>query len=771
MLTGYDEPFTAPLSSATIPAPVPAPPAAAPSFQFSQEPSSEVVRLIPPEELPDLPPPVYDENAPVDMQADDLLHDEENNTVTASGDVMIVQAGRILRADTVTYDVEQDTVFARGHVVLNEPNGDIHYADYVELQDRLKNGVIADLRSRLADGSRFLAGEARRIEGNKTVMREAAYSPCEPCKTDPDKPLTWELKASKVTHDEEERRISYNNARLEFLGVPVLYTPYFSHPDGSIERKSGFLSPSGGYKSDLGIFVQGRYYWDIAPDKDATIGLMAMTESAPLLMAEYRQGWDRAEIRLSGGVTHAERKDNEAGVKLIQDEEWRGHVFADGRWDMNDKWRSGFDIAWASDDQYMRQYDFSSQDVLTSEIYAERFSGRNYAAGRLITFQDVRVREEQSDQPEVLPEIVASFIGDPNGVPLIRGRWDAEITFLGLQREGKDQDMNRLSLEGGWKRRMISDYGMVAQLDARTRADVYSVRDRDAVTPGSGQDNNIEESRMFSYIHGEASYPIINNMSRFQATVEPVASLTIAENINVNDKIPNEDSQDVQIDASNIFEPNRFPGMDRIEDKSRLTYGMRAGIYGYEGSRINTFLGQSYRLDDDDTPFPQGSGLDKQYSDIVGQVAADLGQDYRMDYRFQLSGDTFASQRHELDASGNWGRFSLGARYLFAKALEGTDIDESRQQLAADTGYYFTEDWQGRIGATQDLGENQGLRQAYVGLDYFGQCLSWSLTGQRNLTDESSGESNTEIIFRLGLKNLGEFEESALRQRRLAAYP
>lgn len=94
-------------------------------------------------------------------------------------------------------------------------------------------------------------------------MESASYTPCEPCKKNPDKPVVWQIKASEVTHDEEEHRISYRNARFELYGVPVAYTPYFSHPDGSIERKSGFLSPTFSLDSELGFSVGTSYYWPL----------------------------------------------------------------------------------------------------------------------------------------------------------------------------------------------------------------------------------------------------------------------------------------------------------------------------------------------------------------------------------------------------------------------------------------------------------------------------------------------------------------------------
>ncbi|MCF8496230.1 MAG: LPS assembly protein LptD [Alphaproteobacteria bacterium] len=715
----------------------------------------------PPQSLP-VPPAPKKEEEPVDFEADRFEHDDQNEVITASGGVHMVQAGRTLEADKVVYNLKTDTVMAYGHVVLTEANGDVHRAEEVQLENEFKNGVVKDLHSVLADGSRFAAVEGVRTDGKKTAMEDASYTPCDLCKNHPDRPPVWQIRASEVTHDEESRSVSYRNARFETYGIPVLYTPYFSHPDGTIKRKSGFLAPSAGYKSRLGGFARSSYYWDIAPDKDATFGVQAMTKENPLALGQWRQRWDAASLSLDGGVTYSARTDRIGGEDVRRDDELRGHVLADGLWDMTDQWRSGLNIEWATDEQYMRQYDITDRDILENEVYAERFSGRNYAVGRLLAFRDVRLREEREDQPGVLPEIIASFKGDPNSIPVLGGRWGVDASFLGLQRDGNDQDMNRMGLAANWYRRFISDYGLVGQADARVRADAYNTRDRSGVL-AAGQSDSSTETRLFQNIHLQGSYPVAREFETMQARIEPVVALTAVPNINVNKDIPNEDSQDVQVDAGNIFEPNRFPGLDRLEDQSRLTYGLRTGLYGYGGSRGEAFLGQSRRFSEDDNPFPAGSGLDRQESDVVGQLSGIYRDQYSLDYRFQLASDTLASQRHEIDAQGRWNALTLSTRYLFAKALDGTAIDESREQMRVGAAYYLTPKWRMRLGGTQDLGTSPGLRKAHAGLDHYGQCVFWSLSGERNLTDESSGESDVEITFRIGLKNLSGFEESKAR--------
>jgi len=716
------------------------------------------------------PPPVMteegsDEGEPVDLQADKMEHNDQTQVITASGNVMLEQSGRILRADRIEYNLLTDRVRASGDVVLNERNGDIYYADDVILQDKLKSGFVEGLKTYLTDGSRFQAESGERKNGVTTIMKTASYTPCEPCKEDPDKDPLWQIKASKVTHDEQEKRISYQNARFEVLGVPVAYTPFFSHPDGTVEQKSGFLSPTFGYKSDLGTFFGSEYYWGIGPDQDATFGITAYSNEAPLGELEYRQRWENASLKFSGGVTYSSREAQRGDTSYLVPDETRGYVFTEGLWDINEKWRGGLNVAWASDDQFMRQYDITSKDVLENELYVERFSGRDYFVGRFLSFQDLRVDETPVDQPKVLPEAQASFVGEPGSVPYLGGRWSFGTDVLSLVRGGTDQDVVRFGFDVGWYRRFVSDYGLLLTVDANARTDAYDVNDREVALIDTGRDPDSSAVRFFPQAYITASYPLTRQFEGgYQALIEPKISFAAAPNVEVlDDDIPNEDSQDVQLDTSNLFEADRFAGRDRVEDRSRLTYGLRTGLYDNDGSNVEFFGGQSIRFHQRDNPFPAGSGLDTRESDFVGQVSGTYKTNFYLNYKFQLNNKDFEPERHEVDTSLDLNRFSLSSRYLFASALDGTDITEGREQIDATLGYYLNEEWRARASETYDLGEDPGLRKASLGLDYFGQCLSWSVTGTRSLTTDIAGDNNTSVIFRIGLKNLGDFKESGFR--------
>lgn len=701
---------------------------------------------------------------PVNFWADTLTHDDQNQMVVAIGHVDFVHQGRRLEADEVRYDLAREVVTAYRNVVLTETNGDVHRVDQLEMTRDMRDGYVQALRTTLADGSRFTAKTGTRKNGRVIVMKDATYTPCEPCKLDPTRPPLWQLRAAKVTHDNVDKTVVYNNARLEVAGVPVAYTPYFSHPDGTITQKSGFLSPTFKLDSQNGTSVGARYYWAIDPSRDATFGSEFYTGQAPRLLGEYRQRFDDAQILLEGSATYSERTDRSGVDTFTVDNELRGHAKIKALWDMNDQWRSGVDIQAASDEQYFRQYDILSADVIDNQIYAERFDGRDYASFRALAFQDMRTSDRNTDQPNILPEIESTFFGDPGDV--LGGRWRLDASALGLERSGSGDDLTRVSSAVSWQRRDVLPLGLVTQVDTAVRADAYYAIDRDEEDAARSDKT---KTRLFPIVNAQVSYPLVKPMETVDILFEPIAAVTIVTNQDEDDSIPNEDSQDIQLDTSNLFEPNRFPGLDRVEDLSRVTYGGRLGVNAADGSGAEFFLGQSYRFQDDDNPFPHNSGLATQQSDIVGRVRLTYQDRMSLDYGFQLGDEDLESVRHELDHSMNFGPFSLNTRYLYAKAIEGIGIQGRRQQIQSYGVYKWTDEWQTRAGANYDLGEDDGLRKALLGMDYLGQCVTLSATAQRNLINESTGESSTELFFRIGLKNLGEFQTSGISLSSTAA--
>ena len=240
---------------------------------------------------------------PVLFKADQLRHERKLGIVVGRGNVEISQGDRVLRADTVSYNQKTDTLTATGNVALMEQSGDVLFADHVELSGDFKNGIVENIRMLLSDDARFAAVGGRRVGGDVIEMRKVVYSPCRTCLGSKTPPI-WQIKAFSVKHDKSEKIIEYRDAFLEFFGIPVMYTPYLSHPDPTVKRKSGFLAPRYGNDSELGFLLEVPYYYNIAPDKDATVRPIITSKEGVVLAGEYRQRFAKGRIKFEGSATH-----------------------------------------------------------------------------------------------------------------------------------------------------------------------------------------------------------------------------------------------------------------------------------------------------------------------------------------------------------------------------------------------------------------------------------------------------------------------------------
>ncbi len=689
-----------------------------------------------------------DTSAPVVLRADSLTHDSTRDVVTASGNVELAQGGRILLADTVTYDAQNDTVTASGKVVMLEPTGEVVFADYVELRDEMKNGVIHDIRMLFTDDSRLAANGAVRSGGDRTEMRKAVYSPCRLCPDHPEHPPLWQIKAARVVHDQKRRDIEYSDAFLEVLGVPVAYTPYFSHPDPTVKRRSGFLTPNFGSRSQLGFTVQSPYYFDLAPYRDATFAPIFTSKEGVVLAGEYRERTQRGQFEFSGSITRPRRRGDDG--ELIGGSETRGHIDGSGRFDIDNTWRWGFDAERSTDDTYLRRYGFRFENTLTSRLFIEGFRGRNYATVNGYTFQGLEVDDDPGDTPIVLPIADYSFISDPGR----RGdRYTIDANLMALTRTA-GTDSRRLSLTGGWHLPYIGPIGDVYTLSASLRGDLYWVDEVEVPTrTGTGTENGLT-GRFVPQLSLDWRYPFIRQSGTVRQVIEPMFKASISPFGGNPEAIPNEDSQSFEFDDTNLFSLNRFPGLDRVEGGPRISYGLRLGAYGLSGGRTTAFIGQSFRVKADST-FEPGSGLEDNLSDFVGRVTISPSKFLDLAYRFRLDGGDFAPRRNEVDlATGpDWLRLSVGFLSIEDAPSDLAEIGK-REELTASARLSLTPYWSLTAVNRRNLQTNDAINLGF-GLTYQDECILFSAQIDRRFTEDRDVEPETSLLFVIKLKHLG----------------
>ena len=686
-------------------------------------------------------PAVAQEAAPEEqmlMFGDELRYDENAQVITATGNVEIERDGRILLADKVTYNQEADVATAEGNVTLVDDNGSVMFADRAEIAGDLKQGFAREVQLLLADQSRMAARLIRRRDGNINELTRMVYSACDlNCEGEP----VWQVKARKVIHDQDDQLMTYNDAWVELLGVPVFYTPYLAHPDPSADRRSGLLAPAIGGGGNLGFSFALPYYWNIAPDKDATLTPLYTSSAGRGGTAEYRQLFQSGELRLFGSLV-TDDQDNP--------KDFRGHIRGRARWDIDERWRVGTDLHLASDDTYLRRYDFDAPTWLTTNAFAERFGTQSYFAVNTYHFQRQRRTVVAGSTPLVAPLIDYSFVGKP-----VRGGgyFTADASALALYREtGSDQ--TRLSSEIGWHVPYIASAGDIYTLRTTLRGDGYYVRD--VVDPVTNTSFTGFEGRAIPQVSMEWRYPLARSGPVATQYLEPIVQGVWSPIGQNSMKISNEDSRDFEFDDTNLFSEQRFTGYDRVEGGARINYGLRWSAYGETGQSISVLVGQSYRFHKDNT-FSDASGLSGRFSDYVGRVLYRPSDFLDLSYRFRLRQSNFSPERSEVSAAMGTDLFRVGANYIFIKQTDPTTPEfGDREELYAYFDTRLSRFWRLTGTHREDLSPGGGSIRSSIGVVYEDECFVFGLDIADDNTEDRDFQSGFSVILRFTLKTIGE---------------
>ncbi|KAF0139869.1 MAG: LPS-assembly protein [Rhodospirillaceae bacterium] len=620
-------------------------------------------------------------SSPLLITAEELTHERDIGVITARGHVEITVQDQLLRADSVIYHMKQDLVTATGNVVLIEPDGHVIFTEYFELAGNLKKGVARQIRAMLAGRARLAAVSGTYDADRRSTLNKAIYTACRPCEDTPATAPLWQIKAMRVTRDSERQQVEYRDAWLEMWGIPVAYTPYLSHPDPRVKRRSGFLAPLWGGTRNLGATVQIPYFWELSPYSDLTIEPLFSSREHPMLASKYRQ-------MLTNGATR-----NEFSVTYDEQDKFRGHVKSNTTYEIDDTYRAQVQVELASDRAYLRRYGFNTGRWLTSYGTLEGFGVRSYGAAYAYTFQRLHESNNQGRPPLVLPAVEYHYVGDPGW---LGGYRVLDANLLVASRD-EESDSRRLSVTSGWTLPYTSAGGRKLAFNVNVRGDGYFVNGVLLPSEDSSdtkQSFNGPTGRVIPEASVEWRYPLARQEEgQGYTVVEPIAMVVVSPFQTPSNRIPNIDSHVFEFDDTNLFKVSRFSGLDRVETGPRLSYGLKVSRYYEYIGRLSLLVGQSYRFYSQQD-FGTNSGLEDNLSDLVGRTEFVSAGNLSLLHRFRLDRNDLEVRRNELALSIGPKALQLGVDYTFVERTtnkEGTF--GKRHELAVSLASSITRYW------------------------------------------------------------------------------
>lgn len=722
------------------------------------------------------------------VDARELVYDRDKNTVSAVGDVQILYQGRTIEADRVVYDRASKRVVATGNARITEANGTVITGDRFNLTDDFRDGFIDSLRVVNTDKTRFSAPRAERTDGEVFVFEKGTYTACEPCKDNPEKPPFWQVRAARIIHKKSEQMIYYEDARIEFAGIPLAYIPYMSGPDATVKRKTGFLAPKFINTGALGTGVSLPYFINLAPNYDLTLTPTYLSRQGFLGQAEWRHRFVNGSYMIrAAGIFQQDKGAFLASPLGAGDDRFRGSIETSGKVFLNPRWTFNWDVAGSTDRFFYKNYRIRSDSLTATTGFMQEststvaLNGQSESAWfdmRGYYFQPLNYTDWQKQQPLVAP--VVDYNKRLHKPSLIGGELSFTVNLTHLTREAaaykelpqqktylitspgtattpayylydgcavytKDKclvrgiagSVARATAEVAWRRNFTDSFGQIWMPYLSARADVFSINPNTTSYANAGVKTIADPSdEMFGRVMPAAGllyrYPFIATTSWGTHILEPVGQVVFRPNETNSLRVANEDAQSLVFDDTNLFEWNKFSGYDRVEGGSRANIGLRySGTFGKD-SYANFLVGQSYQLGGRNS-FAAGdlvntglnSGLDTRTSDFVARAQISPFKGLLFQGGARFDESTFEPQRIDASASYTHSLFTTTVGYARYEPQPALGIPRLREGLSLNQSLKIAEFWTIRGNVLFDLDKYRYDRERY----WAGELTKYPNTG------------------------------------------
>ena len=690
------------------------------------------------------------------------------------GDAELRQPGRVARADRLVYDQTTDIATVTGGVRLNA-EGDRYTASAGQLQiDAMEGFLLQPTYRFLASGAHGQAERLDLLDRDRARVTQGTYTTCP--RGGPDWVPDWILRADRLDIDREDDEGRAEGAVLEFKGVPILPVPAISFPL-SERRKSGWLPPTIGLDNKSGLNLAVPYYWNIAPNRDATFTPELMLRRGVDLGGEFRY----LENNYHGRVDAHLMPDD----KLRNRSRWAYFARHNGTYDTGlagiGNIGLGLNLNRVSDNDYWR--DFTRRGLsLTTRLLANDGSlswsrGDFSASARALKWQ-------------TLQDVTAPIVPPYDRLPQLSGRW-GRINDRGFD-YAVDADFTRFRADSFWTRQPNADRGFVHAQLARPftrpwgfltpKVQLHASHYQFDRPLANGEESASRVLPTFSLDSGLVFERDARYFGRgFRQTLEP-RLMYVYTPYRDQSLLPNYDTGAYDFNFATIWAENAFAGHDRIVDNNLITGGLTTRLLdpetGAEAVRLG--IAQRYRFAGQRVVLPGGIPTSKGWSDIMLGAGINWSPRWAFDSVVQYNPDTRRSTRSTIQARYSPGPLrTVSAAYRYQRDLKSEYLDVGWQWPLGDlTGR------RGELGTTTTGGGgggscsgrwysvgrlNYSLREsrlvdAILGVEYDAGCWIGRVVVEK--LNSSLTSSTKRIMFQIEFVGLSRLGSNPLRTLR-----
>ncbi len=673
--------------------------------------------------------------------------DNELQTLVATGNVKLELDNIKLSSKEIIYYKNKDEIHAKGNVFLQDENGNFHNGKDLILKNQTSNFYLSNIYAQLADGSQMTARNLVSKNKNEIKYEGTKFTPCN-CKLNEGETPLWHFSARETRVNNDTHTIHHDGVTMHLLNFPILYTPTFAHPDWTVKRKSGFLTPSISVGRETGITWKQPYFLNVSNSQDYTITPIIFSKSGYLTDIEYRSitGSSNLKANIIGGIVDTFKEQDEEVIS--------GFLTFDSK--NENSWRTKIILQDSSEDSFLRKYKLTNETILKSSLSTQKLNDDSFSSVELYKIGGLSRETENDNSPLVLPSIKYERNFD---IPLRNTFGKLEMSALKLNGD-EGHDLLRYSNKLTAHRKIKLKKG-ISFFETSISGNFYDISKNKSNPNNIGKINSINSFISFGW---EDYLPtkVFQNQSILKPQIQAVL-INGSDHVN---HIPNRDALDYRLDETNLFIPHRPLGKDLTLPGGRIDYGITNFINNENSVNFTSFFGQSLKLWGNNENEFQSLNSKKTVvseSDYIARLAFQNTKNFSTDWSARLDPHNFKIYESITTISQSLGRFDLSASH--ASISDGFIKDTSgAENLNFKFNSKITNDW-GFSGLQNYNLHNSDIKllKTEYAINYSGSlqnCMVIELKYERETKTDPSIAPVTEVGLIFQFKYLGDVIEN-----------
>ena len=696
------------------------------------------------------------------ISSDKIIYNKKTQQLSTFGNSKFTDdKSGTLFAESFEYNLEKKIISAEKKVKFIDKEKNTYYFSKLNADDKFDEiigfDINADLnKQNLKSGDKFnefieprFSGKSASIKNNITIVKDARFTTCKKT-NETDGCAYWNLNAGELIHDKEQKKITYKNASLDLNNVPVLYLPYFAHPDPTVKRESGFLPPTlANLGGDIGSTIKIPYFYPVSQSADFTVSPVYYFKQHPLLLGEYREKFKNGDISLEGGFTQGYKE-----VTTTKTDGSRHHLYGNLNLIFSDKILDqtilNAKVQQVNNPTYLRVNKINSTNdgfkknlikeddtKLTNEINLNSFGKTENLNIKAATYRDISVTKNSDQYSYLLPELSYSKYNLFNDNNLsLNSIFKSQNTNTN---QNKSTFINNLdySTQDFYNNNLGIGYKFLTKIN---NINYYS----DYKTPNQNLNSQINPVVGF-----DTSLPFAKINKDTEQYIIPRILTRYAPG-----KMTNATTNDTTLNTDNIFSMNRMNSDELIEKDLSFNLGadwiwQEKKTNNKEPEKATISVGQVLKLNKD-LDMPTKSSLQKSNSDIVSKI------NYLSPKNFDVTlKSTFDNQLNHVYYNDFTFKKNFTSSEVNFNFYEKNSHIGNERYAKANVTSYITDSTKLKIESDRNL-KTDLTNSHKLGIENENECIRYGFYLQKNYSTDKDLKPATSVYFGVTLLPFGE---------------